>query len=256
MNPEKVITVPNGYDDSIFNHKPVKPYTDKIDPKKYNFVFVGNGQWRKGIDILLNAWKDAIKRYDHCALIIKDNPQIYGVNNLLNEIIKLQYKTQCGEIIYIDDQLSDLEMASIYKNSKFLIHPYRAEGFGMHVQEAVACGCYPFLPEVGPHNDFIPEDIGIRFQTNSIPINLTDQQYFALKPGDSTTMMSTHTFVHEPVTEDVKNKLGGIYHHHQKNKLIDDVKNAKLDNTWKNVCKKYEEVLKNVSEYTQPNRLS
>ena len=160
MNPEKVITVPNGYDDSIFNHKPVKPYTDKIDPKKYNFVFVGNGQWRKGIDILLNAWKDAIKRYDHCALIIKDNPQIYGVNNLLNEIIKLQYKTQCGEIIYIDDQLSDLEMASIYKNSKFLIHPYRAEGFGMHVQEAVACGCYPFLPDVGPHNDFIPEDVG------------------------------------------------------------------------------------------------
>ena len=33
MNPEKVITVPNGYDDSIFNHKPVKPYTDKIDLK-------------------------------------------------------------------------------------------------------------------------------------------------------------------------------------------------------------------------------
>ena len=85
--------------------------------------------------------KDMIK----CTLIIKDNPQIYGVNNLLNEIIKLQYKSQCGEVLYIDDQLSDLEMASIYKNSKFLIHPYRAEGFGMHVQEAVACGCYPSL---------------------------------------------------------------------------------------------------------------
>ena len=41
-------------------------------------------------------------------------------------------------------------------------------------------------------------------------------------------MMSTHTFAHEPVTEDVKNKIGGIYHHHQKNKLIDDIKNVKL----------------------------
>ena len=256
MNPDNIITVANGYDDAVFNHEPLEPYTDRIDPKKYNFVFVGNGQWRKGIDILLNAWKDAIKKYDNCALIIKDNPQIYGVNNLLNEIIKLQYKTQCGEIIYIDDQLSDLQMASIYKNSKFLIHPYRAEGFGMHVQEAVACGCYPLLPDVGPHNDFIPEEAGLRFQTNAIPINLTDQQYFALKPGDSTTMMSTHTFAHEPVTEDVKNKIGGIYHHHQKNKLIDDIKNVKLENTWKNVCKKYEEVLKNVSEYTRPRRFS
>ena len=41
--------------------------------------------------------------------------------NLLNEIVKLQYKTQCGQIIYIDDQLSDLQMASIYKNSKTLL---------------------------------------------------------------------------------------------------------------------------------------
>ena len=55
-------------------------------------------------------------------------------------------------------------MASIYKNSKFLIHPYRAEGFGMHVQEAVACGCYHLLPDVGPHNDFIPEEAGLDFK--------------------------------------------------------------------------------------------
>ena len=256
MNPDKIVTIPNGYDDSIYNHKKVKPFIDRIDPKKYNFVFVGNGQWRKVIAILLNAWKDSIKRYDNCTLIVKDNPQIYGVNNLLNEIIKLQYKTQCGEIIYIDEQLSDLEMASIYKNSSFLIHPYRAEGFGMHVQEAVACGCYPFLPGVGPHNDFIPEDVGIRFATNTNAINITDHQYFALKPGDATTLMSTHTFAHEPVTDDVKNKIAGIYHHHQKNKLIDDIKNVKLENTWTNVCKKYEEVLRNVSEYIQPSRVS
>ena len=68
--------------------------------------------------------------------------------------------------------------------------------------------------------------------------------------------MSTHTFAQEPDVDDTKNKIAGIYHHHQKNKLIDDIKNVKLENTWKNVCKKYEEVLKNVSEYTQPNRLS
>ena len=66
-------------------------------------------------------------------------------------------------------------------------------------------------------------------------------------------MMSTH-FAHEPITEDVKNKL--VYHHHQKNKLIDDIKNVNFENTWKNVCKEYEEVLKNVSEYSRPRRFS
>ena len=26
------------------------------------------GQWRKGADILLNAWKDAFAKYDNCAI--------------------------------------------------------------------------------------------------------------------------------------------------------------------------------------------
>ena len=59
LNPEKVTVIPNGYDDKIFNLDPVDPYPG-IDTSKYNFIYVGNGQWRKGIDILLNAWKDAV----------------------------------------------------------------------------------------------------------------------------------------------------------------------------------------------------
>ena len=46
-----------------------------------------------------------------------------------------------------------------YKASKVVVHPYRAEGFGMHVQEATACGCLPLIPANGPTDDFIPEDI-------------------------------------------------------------------------------------------------
>ena len=205
LNPNKVTVVPNGYDDSIFNHDPVDPYPG-IDTNKYNFIYVGNGQWRKGIDILLNAWKDAVKKFDNCTLIIKDNPKVYGINNLLNEVTKLQYKTQCAEIIYIEDQLSDKEMASIYKNCQFVIHPYRAEGFGMHIQEAVACGCFPFLPNTGPHNDFIPNNIGARFDTNNIGIDIANPEIFAVKPGDATSLMSTHTFINEPIQE-MLNKL-------------------------------------------------
>ena len=255
LNPEKVTVIPNGYDDKIFNLDPVDPYPG-IDTSKYNFIYVGNGQWRKGIDILLNAWKDAVKRFDNCALIIKDNSSVYGINNLLNEIIKLEYKTECAEIIYIDKQLSDKEMASIYKNCRFVIHPYRAEGFGMHIQEAVACGCFPFLPGPGPHNDFIPNNIGARFETINKPIDITSPEIFALKPGDATSLMSTHTFANEPLTENVKATIQGVYHHHQKEKLLKDVKDAKMDNTWKNVCKKYEEVIRNVAECVRPQRFS
>jgi glycogen synthase len=36
-------------------------------------------------------------------------------------------------------------MSNVFKASKVIVHPYRAEGFGMHVQEAVACGCLPII---------------------------------------------------------------------------------------------------------------
>tara|TARA_Y100001963_G_scaffold140429_1_gene207418 strand:- start:572 stop:1732 length:1161 start_codon:yes stop_codon:yes gene_type:complete len=255
MNPDNITVVPNGYDEKVFNLDPVDPYPG-MNTDKYNFVFVGNGQWRKGVDILLNAWKDAVKKFDNCTLIIKDNPAVYGMNNLLNEIIKLQYKTQCADIIYIDDQLSDEQMASIYKNCKFVIHPYRAEGFGMHIQEAVACGCFPFLPDTGPHNDFIPEHIGARLPVNTLNVDITNPEYFAVKPGDALSLMSTHTFINEPDTESVRQTIQGVYHHHQKEKLLNDVRDAKMENTWTNVCKKYEEVVRNVSERIQPRRIS
>ena len=76
----------------------------------------------------------------------------------------MQYKTGCGTVIYIDDELSDEHMSALYRSSKVIVHPYRAEGFGMHIQEAVACGCLPILPTSGPHEDFIPPDIGVRLR--------------------------------------------------------------------------------------------
>ena len=59
----------------------------------------------------------------------------------------MQYKTECAEVIYIDKNLSEQEMADLYKCSNVVVHPYRAEGFGMHVQEAMACGCLPLVPD-------------------------------------------------------------------------------------------------------------
>ena len=114
---------------------------------KFNFVYVGNSQWRKGLDLLINAWHKCFKSYDNARLIIKDNPAIYGKNSVLNEIVKMQYKTGCAPVTYIDDNVSDETMADIFKASKVVVHPYRAEGFGMHIQEAVACGCVPILPD-------------------------------------------------------------------------------------------------------------
>jgi glycosyltransferase involved in cell wall biosynthesis len=96
-------------------------------------------------------------------LIIKDNSSIYGKNNVLNEVIKMQYKTECAEVIYLDKNITEEEMSDIYKCSNVVVHPYRAEGFAMHVQEAMACGCLPVVPVGGPTDDFVPDELGLNY---------------------------------------------------------------------------------------------
>ena len=80
LNPENCFVVPNGYNEKLFNkEKSNLKGMFGINPDKFNFVYVGNSQWRKGLDILINVWHKCFKKYDKCSLIIKDNPRIYMV---------------------------------------------------------------------------------------------------------------------------------------------------------------------------------
>lgn len=255
LRPDNLFVVPNGYDEKVFNTEPGSSVERfGINPDKVNFVYVGNSQWRKGLDILLSAWSRSFSRSDNAKLIIKDNPRIYGQSNILSEIIKMQYQSDCGEIIYIDDELSAIEMANIYKASKVVVHPYRAEGFGMHVQEAIACGCVPIISGEGPTDDFIPQDKGFRIPVNNVAINIADPNLFALKPGDATTMMSTHTFVKEPNPEYLLKAMKYIYHSHDRDVILNKVRVTEVPNTWELVASHYLSIFTNIAT-RKPNRL-
>lgn len=257
IKPSKIFTIPNGYDNTLFNKEPssIDVSSLGVDSKDFNFIFVGNAQWRKGLDLLLNSWHKAFRSFDKAKLIIKDNPGIYGKNNILNDILKVQYKTGCAGITYIDKDLSDKEMSALFKASKVVIHPYRAEGFAMHVQEAVACGCIPIVSSNGPTDDYLAEeDVGIRLPTVTKAININDPGIFATKPGDATTLMSTHTFIQEPLEEHIIRAMQHVYHTHNKQELINKVNNAKL-NSWDDVTTKYVECFELINKQKYSTRV-
>jgi glycosyltransferase involved in cell wall biosynthesis len=233
LNPSKMHVIPNGYDTSVFNREPGNSVEQfGIDASKFNFIYVGNPQWRKGLDILLNAWSRTFSKADNARLIIKDNSRVYGASNIVQELINLEYKTDCAPITYIDEELSATKMADLYKASKILVHPYRAEGFGMHVQEAAACGCVPIVPIGGPTDDFIPEGKGFKLSVQQIPVNIADSNLFALKPGDATTMMSTHTFMNEPSLDHLITAMSFFYHSHDREYVLNNSRVENLNNTW------------------------
>ena len=240
LKPDNLFVVPNGYNKEIFNRNEENSKSKYIDKSKFNFVYVGNSQWRKGLDILMNAWKDTFKKFDKATLTIKDNPKIYGQSNVLNEIIKMQYKTGCSEIQYIDEDLSDEEMAAIFKSSDIVVHPYRAEGYGMHVQEAMACGCVPLVSDSGSTDDFVTDNNGFKLPVEKKHMNISDSNIFAMKPGDAMTGMSTHTFYNEPNVEALKNGLKVLYHSHNKEQEIFSKKdNMNMINTWDKIANDY-----------------
>lgn len=243
LNPNKLYIAPNGYEETVFNLEEGGDVSRfGIDKTKFNFIYVGNSQWRKGLDILLNLWPKAFNKADNARLIIKDSPRIYGKSNLLSEIIRLQYNNDSAEIIYIDDELSQIEMADLYKASKVLVHPYRAEGFAMHVQEAMACGCVPIISANGPTDDFIPLDKGLRIPVQPTPINIQDPNIFALKPGDATTLMSTHTFINEPSMEHLFKALKYVYHSHDRDIILKNLQDTSMLNKWEKVINTYESI--------------
>jgi glycosyltransferase involved in cell wall biosynthesis len=252
INHKKVKIVPNGYDPKIF-FKEEEP-TSFFDSTKFIFTYVGNAQYRKGIDVLMKAWHKAFVKADNAVLFIKDTPQIYGPSNILENSIQLQYKSGCAKIVYNDDALSEKEMANIYKNTDVLVHPYRGEGFGMHIQEAMACGALPMITGVGAANDFVTEECGIKINARQSFIDINDPKYFVGKPGDSYSNMGSHLWIPEPDEDDLAAKMKFLYYHHERKTILDKVNSAKLWN-WNDVATMFMKELETLNNDQKPARI-
>jgi len=240
INPDKVFTVGNGYNPEIFQFAENRP-GDHI-----NVLYVGCAQFRKGIDILLKLWGAATKRSMPISLTIKDTPQVYGQSKLQEEIVQLQYKTGCAPIHYDDSAKSETEMAELYRSHHILVHPYRGEGFGMHIQEAMACGCMPLVTGGGATDDFVLQN---RIKSSHRIVNM--YEIFGLKAEDSMSMMGAHKWVLEP---DI-NHFAALL-----NETINSVRTTAVDcsklRTWSQIAQQYSEVLQTVhNSALHPRRL-
>ena len=133
---EKIHTIPNGFDHYIYG--PNKAKYQFRTKKRFKFLFVGGLIHRKGIDLLLKSYCELFNKSDDVCLVVKHfgSNDIYK-NNYLDLILQYQQDTNCPEIELIDSDLSDNEMASLYRACDILVHPYRGEGFGLPMLEFV-----------------------------------------------------------------------------------------------------------------------
>ncbi|HOV92965.1 MAG TPA: glycosyltransferase [Candidatus Kapabacteria bacterium] len=197
----KVQIVPNGIDPVLFtpegNKYPIKT------SKKLKFLYVGGTTYRKGIDILLQSYIKSFTSEDDVCLIIKDmgSESFYKGQTAENMIHNIQSNPKSPEIIYINDYLTEQEIASLYRSCNVFVSPYRGEGFSLPTLEAMACGLPVIVSNGGATEDFVRDEFAWKIDTEPKTIgNILDGKE-----------LTGEAFLLEPDVEHLSDILKSIY---------------------------------------------
>ena len=183
---DKVIVLRHGVEFGKFN---VSVRSLPLPTRKgFKFLFNGGLLPRKGIDVLLSAYTNAFKANDNVTLIIH---AVYGDNFQLDEILELQKKADMPEILLFQNDLSHFEMVQLYKSTDVYVSPYRSEGFGLTVLEAMAAGMQIIVTDFGPSSEICPTTVAACLLVDADPSECR------IKPCGNMTLFGQPT-VHQP----------------------------------------------------------
>ena len=126
--PNYVSVLNNGIDTKIFNTK-----NRQTDKSKTIFLWCSQDRPKKGLRIILQAWDDLIKTYEHIELWIVGTHKHYQ-----------------GQGIRSFGRVSNYELPEIYKQAHVYVFPTLChEGFGLTLAEALHCGCFCIASKIG-----------------------------------------------------------------------------------------------------------
>ncbi len=157
VDPALIRVVPLGVEPDLF--RPDGPVSTLIPKDTFTFLFVGGAVRRKGIDILLRAYRKSFSSLDDVTLVIKGDSQniFYKNHNEVSEVTASGEERGAPRIVHIDKHLTDEELAALYRSCDVGVFPYRAEGFVLPIAEAMASGTPSIVPDFGPCLDFCSE---------------------------------------------------------------------------------------------------
>ena len=172
---EKVKIIPLGVDATLFQPEgAIYPLRTK---RTFRFLFLGGTIHRKGIDVLLEAYRKAFRATDDVCLVIKGQSGLTYQGSELHHYLSRIAQEDPGapEIEYLTPALQEPQLASLYRACDAFVMPYRGEGFGLPMAEAMACELPVIATGRGAAMDFLNEDRAylipsVRQPISSVPV--------------------------------------------------------------------------------------
>ena len=156
-------------------------------PEQHYFLYVGNMEKRKGVDLLLKAFVQYVN--EGGTKYLKIAGKMRGEDSIKELLDQAMEKTQRIEYLgYVTEE----EKADLFENCDCFVFPSRAEGFGMPVIEAMQYD-----------KSAIVSDLGIFKETLEDSVN-----YFALGENEEEEIRNLTSAMHEHRIADVETYKG------------------------------------------------
>lgn len=162
---DKLVVVPFGVNPGVFNPgvPPVPPPTQR----SFRFLFVGGGIERKGFDLLLRAYVGEFSSDDDVCLVVKDF--FYG-GQAGQVVADLARRPRAPEIRYSYGTSAHESLGRLYTACDCYVQPYRGEGFGLTIVEAMACGLPVIVTGAGPAAEYCSEETAYFVPATQVPV--------------------------------------------------------------------------------------
>ncbi|HBQ94281.1 MAG: glycosyltransferase [Firmicutes bacterium] len=198
IDPKKIWVIPNGIDEVLKNIHP-------LSPRPFRILFIGGSIYRKGIDVLFSALNMAFSDGSTYPIevIIKDmgGQSFYAEQSLLPKLMQ-DFPNIASRVRIITEHLSNQDMAELIKSCQVLVHPYRGEGFGLPILEAMAQGLLVITSFVGGASDFANENTALLIK---------GQMNYLNPPLIGDYVLSDQGYLFEPNVEDLARILLEAY---------------------------------------------
>lgn len=155
--------VANGVDLARFNPQ-IESRSQFRGDDKFNLLFVGRLDPRKGVQVLLPAFAFLKKRYENLRLIIVGDG--FLKESLLEKVVREKIK----DVVFVGSVARE-ELPSYYRSADVFCAPsLRGESFGLILTEAMACGVAVLTSDIDGYREVVPS------------------KEFLVPPGDSVSL--------------------------------------------------------------------